>query len=277
MPEAAAPPPLASDVTARFVEFARACKAAARAVALYPGTHPAISVSLTRLVQAAQRLGDNAPFTLQVRATSLLLGGAAPQRPDPAIGELADVLYRQMIGALTVNPAADTESWRTMLLLLARTPEEVRSDGGIARLWATAGGPSLDVVEIDYAEVLREKQGEAATIDQIIEAAIAGPQVQLDEATLQALLAIVGEPEKFQQLLTELQSATSAGGIEARAAAFLNLVRNLTEYLAKTNADQLDGMLKQMGEAAAGFSLDGVVALLKHRDRPPAIAGTTDV
>ena len=55
MPEPAAPPPLASDVTARFVEFARACKAAARAVALYPGTHPAIGVSLTRLVQAAQR------------------------------------------------------------------------------------------------------------------------------------------------------------------------------------------------------------------------------
>ena len=277
MPEPVAPPPLTSDVTARFVEFARACKAAARAVALYPGTHPAIGVSLTRLVQAAQRLGDNAPFTLQVRATSLLLGGAAPQRPDPAIGELADVLYRQMIGALTVNPAADTESWRTMLLLLARTPEEVRSDGGIARLWATAGGPSLDVVEIDYAEVLREKQGEAATIDQIIEAAIAGPQVQLDDATLQSLLSIVGHPEQFEQLLTQLEASTAAGGIDAKTAAFLNLVRNLTEYLAKTNPEQLDGMLKQMAEAAAGFSLDGIVALLGQRDRPQAIAGTTDV
>jgi HEAT repeats len=277
MPEPVAPPPLASDVTARFVEFARACKAAARAVALYPGTHPAIGVSLTRLVQAAQRLGDNAPFTLQVRATSLLLGGAAPQRPDPAIGELAEVLYRQMIGALTVNPAADTESWRTMLLLLARTPEEVRSDGGIARLWATAGGPSLDVVEIDYAEVLREKQGEAATIDQIIEAAIAGPQVQLDDTTLQSLLSIVGHPEKFEQLLKQLEASTAAGGIDAKTAAFLNLVRNLTEYLAKTNPEQLDGMLKQMAQAAAGFSLDGIVALLGHRDRPQAIAGTTDV
>ncbi len=275
MAETAALPPLSPDVTARFVEFARACKAAARAVALYPGTHPAIGVSLSRLVQSAQRVSDNAPFTLQVRATSLLLGGAAPQRPDPAIAELAEVLYRHTIGALTVNPAADTNSWRTLLLLLARTPEDVRSDGGIAKLWATAGGPSLDLVEIDYAEVLREKQGDAATIDQIIEAAIAGPQIQLDDTTLQALLAIVGQPEKFQQLLAQL--ATAEGGIEAKTAAFLNLVRNLTEYLAKTNPDQLDGMLKQMGEAAAGFSLDGVVELLKHRDRPQAIAGTTDV
>lgn len=277
MAESAAPSPLSPDVTARFVEFARACKAAARAVALYPGTHPAIGVSLTRLVQSAQHLADNAPFTLQVRATSLLLNGAAPQRPDPAIGELADVLYRQMIGALTVNPAADANSWRTLLLLLSRAPEDVRADGGIARLWATAGGPSLDIVEIDYAEVLREKQGDAATIDEIIAAAIAGPQVQLDDEKLRALLAIVGEPEKFAQLLAQLESATGSGGIEAKTAAFLNLVRNLTEYLAKSNPDQLDGMLKQMGEAAAGFGLDGVVELLKQRDRPQAIAGTTDV
>ena len=67
-----------------------------------------------------------------------------PQQPDPAIGELAEVLYRHMIGAMTVNAAADADSWRTLLLLLARTPEEVRADGGIAQLWATAGGPSLD-------------------------------------------------------------------------------------------------------------------------------------
>jgi HEAT repeat protein len=277
MAESQAPTPLSPEVTARFAEFARSCKAAARAVALYPGTHPAIGVSLSRLVQAAQRLGDNAPFTLHVRATSLLLGNAAAQRPDPAIAELADVLYRHMIGALTVNPAADAESWRTLLLLLARTPEEVRSDGGIARLWGTAGGPSLDIIEIDYAEVLREKQGDAATIDQIIAAAIAGPQVQLDDTTLQSLLAIIGEPEKFQQLLAQLEASTEAGGIDAKTAAFLNLVRNLTEYLAKSNPEQLDGMLKQMGEAAAGFGLDSLVSLLKQRDLPPAIAGTTDV
>ena len=94
MAETATPSPLSPDVTAKFVEFARACKAAARAVALYPGTHPAIGVSLSRLVQSAQRLGDNAPFTLQVRANSLLLNGGAAVRPDPAIGELLDVARR---------------------------------------------------------------------------------------------------------------------------------------------------------------------------------------
>jgi hypothetical protein len=277
MPEPAAPPLLAPDATAKFAEFARACKAAARAVALYPGAHPAIGASLTRLVQATARLAETGPFTLQVRANSLLLNGAMPQRPDPAIAELAEVLYRHVIGAITVNAGADASSWRTLLLLLARTPEDVRSDGGIARLWATAGGPSLDIVEIDYAEVLREKQGDAATIDQIIAAALAGPQAQLDDTALQALLAIIGQPEKFQQLLAQLEAATAPGGMEAKTAAFLNLVRNLTEHLAKTNPEQLDSVLKQMGEVAAGFSLDGIVTMLAQRERPTAMAGTIDV
>src|SRR5437773_1620911 len=99
MAESTASAPLSADVTAKFAEFARACKAAARAVALYPGTHPAIGVSLSRLVLATQRLGDNGPFSLQARSSSLLLGGAPPQRPDPAIAELAEVLYRHLIGA----------------------------------------------------------------------------------------------------------------------------------------------------------------------------------
>ena len=75
---------------------------------------------------------------------------------------------------MTLNAGADAASWRTLLTLLARPPEDVRADGGIAHLWATAGGPSLEIKEIDYAEVLREKQGDAATIEHIIAAALAG-------------------------------------------------------------------------------------------------------
>ena len=149
MSEAAKIPTLPPETAAAFAEFARACKAAARAVALYPGTHPAIGVSLGRLAQATTRLAEKGAFRLQVRAGALLLDGGAAARPDPAIGELAEVLSRHTIGALTVTAAADAESWRTLLVLLARTPEEVRADGGIAHLWATAGGPSLELVEID--------------------------------------------------------------------------------------------------------------------------------
>lgn len=277
MTESVAPPTLAPDAAAKFAEFARACKAAARAVALYPGSHPAIGTSLSRLAHATTGLAEGGPFTLQLRTDSLLLNGALAQRPDPAIGELAEVLHRHMIGALTVNAAADADSWRTLLLLLARSPEDVRGDGGIGHLWATAGGPSLEIAEIDYAEVLREKQGEAATIDQIVAAAIGGPQMQLDDPTLEALVALVSDPQKLEQLMTQLEAATKSGGVDAKTAAFVTLLRGLAEYVARTSPDKLDSVFKQVSHVAGRFSADSMVTLLAQRERPEAMAGTINV
>jgi len=277
MTEPAKTPTLSPDASAAFAEFARACKAAARAVALYPGSHPAIGVSLGRLAQSTARLAENGPFRLEVRGSSLVLGGSAADRPDSSIGELADVLRRHTIGSLTVNAAADADSWRTLLLLLARTPEEVRADGGIAKLWATAGGPSLEIVEIDYAEVLREKEGEAATIDQIIAAALAGPQLELDDSTFEALVRIVNDPEKLRKLMSELEEAAGKGGAEPKAAAIMSLLHGLVEYVSRTTPDQLEQIFKKVATAAGAFSADTMAELLAQVDKPGAVAGTTNV
>ena len=277
MPEPATPPTLAPDASVRFAEFARSCKAAARAVALYPGQHPAIGASLGRLSQATSHLAASGPFRLQVRADSLLLDGALPARPDPAIGELAEVLYRHMIGALTVNSGADADSWRTLLLLLARSPEEVRADGGISHLWATAGGASLEIEEIDYAEVLREKQGQAATIDQILAAALGGAQLQLDDSAMRALVDIVGDRARLDELMSQLEKATSGKGMDVKTATFLSLLRGIADHVAHTSPEKLDAMFKQMGHAAGRLSAESMVALLAQRERPEAMAGAVDV
>src|SRR6266545_3575652 len=175
----------------RLAEFARACKAALRAVSLYPGGHPAIGSTLGRLTELTATLTSGGPFTLEVRPQAIRVNDAAPAKPDVAIVELSDVLRRQLVGTLTLNPGADTESWRTLLMLLSRPPDEVRGDGGIGSLWATAGGPSMEIVEIDYAEVLREKQGDAAAADRLIAAAISGAQLELDESGMRLLLDLV--------------------------------------------------------------------------------------
>ena len=162
---------LAPDVTAKVVEFARACKAAARAVSLYPSGHPAIGATLARLVETAAGAANGGALALEVHPGRLLVDGAAPARPDPALGELADLLHRHRIGSLVVRSGTDAETWRALLLLLARAPEENLADGGIARLWTRTGGPSVEIREIDYAEVLRQRAGAAAAvIDEVVAA-----------------------------------------------------------------------------------------------------------
>jgi HEAT repeat protein len=279
MPDPAAAPVLPPDPAARLAEFARTCKAAARAVSLYPGGHPAINVSLTRLAQAATRLTEQGPVELHVRSDELLVGEARLAKPDSSISELAALLHRQSIGMFTVNANVDDDAWRTLLLLLARPPEEVRADGGIAHLWTTAGGPSLDIREIDYGEVLRERHGVAATIDQIVAAAIQGPHLELDDVGMQSLLEIVRDPGKLQQLLAQLQTRASESpqGVELHIAALLTMVRGLVEYVSRAAPQDLNSVFEQLGQGARRLSVEAMISLLAERSRPEAMTGSVNV
>ena len=256
---------LPPDTGAALVEFARGCKAAARAVSLYPGQHPAIAASLTRLVQATGRLTLQGPLQLGVRSDTLLIGNAALAKPDQGVKELAELLHRHLIGALTINAGADADSWRTLLLLLSRAPEEVRSDGGIAHLWATAGGPSVEIREIDYAEVLREKKGSGATIDDIIAAALAGTPLQLDDEGLEALLAMLSDPAQVDELMARLDEAAQGQGADAKTAAIMNLLREIVAQAKKGDAQQFEDALRNLGHLAARLSTDEMLHLLTER------------
>jgi hypothetical protein len=270
-------PVLTPDAAARLAEFARACKAAARAVSLYPGGHPAITTSLARLAQVTTGLTAAGPYRLTVLAGRLLAGGSALPKPDSGVSELADLLHRHLIGGVVLNAGADAESWRTLLLLLARAPEDLRSDGGIRHLWATAGGPSIEIEEIDYAEVLREKQGLAAAIDQIVTAAAGGARLDLDESGMRLLLDIIQDTAKLDALMAELSTATEPHGASGQAAAFLNLLRGLSEWLAAHDPPRLETMFGEMGHAAGQLSADAMMSLLDQRRRPGAMAGSINV
>ena len=266
-----------ADDAARLAEFARACKAAARAVSLYPGAHPTIASSLSKLSETTARLSEGGPFRLQVASDRLTVNGAAPAKPDPAIGELASLLHRHFIGAMTLNPGADASSWRALLLLLARSPEDVRADGGIARLWTTAGGPSLEIQEIDYAEVLREKQGQEAALDEIIAAALGAPKLLMDDSGMQLLVAIVGDPARLRELMKKLEAASTEKGADAQSAAFLSILRGLADWIGRNDPEKLEAVMTSVSQAAGHLSADVMLQLLQERTRADGPSGARDV
>ena len=178
-----------------------------------------------------------------------------------------------------MNAGATADSWRTLLPAARAGSEEVRADGGIAKLWATAGGPSLEVTEIDYIEVLREKQGLAATIHSIIDAAMSGPTLTVDDAAMRAVLDIVGDPSKLKELMAQLEltAARSPQGVELQTAALLNIVRGLVDYVSRTNPHQLNDVFEQFGRGARHLSVEAMIALLSERQRPEAMSGSVNV
>ncbi|MBM3819012.1 MAG: hypothetical protein FJW14_08350 [Acidimicrobiia bacterium] len=257
--------PMSAEQGLALAEFARMCKAAARSVSLYPATHPAIQASLGRVIAAAAKLIPASDVTLTVLPGMLVIDGRAPVRPDPAIGELAELMHDRLIGSLRVERAADVQDWRAILLLLARPAEELIADGGIGRAWTGSGRSHFEIREIDYAEVLRERAGgDAAEWDRIIAFCLQGEAAGLDEGALATLMATLGDDSKFAELLDRLQSGEAGGGasVGQRAAALVQLIRKMTELAAGRGQDGPELVLQTAANAASRLTPEMLLALV---------------
>jgi HEAT repeat protein len=251
-----------------LADFARTCKAAARAVSLYPGAHPAIGTSLSRLVTSAARLARQGPVKLAVHRELLAIDGRSPLRPDPSIGELATLLHERLIGRLTVHPEADAEDWRALLLLLARSPDDLMAGGGIREAWTLTGRNHFEIQEIDYAEVLRERGGgEDVTWDRIIAYCLEGKKGVLDAGALTSLLEALADPVRFAKLVEQLQEAVGPDTtkVGVRVAALLQLMRTAIDA-ARTKGDaEVHRAFETIATSCARLSPEMMIGMLDRR------------
>jgi hypothetical protein len=281
-PSAASTPSLPLDPAeaTRLTEFARACKAAARAVVLYPAGHSAIGTTLGRIVQLTSPASLPAPMKITVLANGLQIGGRAPARPDASLAELATLLHDHLIGELTVKSGGDADAWRNFLLLLGRPSAEVRAEGGISRLWATTAGDHVELREIDYAEVLREKHGgDPAAWEHIIANCLLGDTtLDLDEEEAKILLEIASDAAKLGDLFADLEARAAEDQTPgARARAVLRLLREIMKAAKRTNPEGIDGVLRNMASAIGRVSPEMMVQLLSQsEDAMPDAAGIVD-
>jgi len=261
-PEDSAPPPLGPEDTTRLIDFARACKAAARAVVLYPAAHPAIAATLGRIVETTSERALPQALKLTVLPDGLLADGRAPGRQDQSIGELAVLLHDHLVGELTINPGGDRESWRQFLLLLGKPSASVRADGGIAQVWAATGAMNVELQEIDYAAVLRERSGgKSASWETIVSHCVSGGATALDESAIAELLGIASDADRVIELMNEVEGRTE-GGIAAKAASVMRMIRGFVSTVSKKDKDRVEPMLRNMAAAVGELSPDLLVGLL---------------
>jgi HEAT repeat protein len=252
---------------ARLTDFARACKAAARAVTLYPGGHPAIASLLGRIVDVASSATLQGPMRIGVLADTLLLDGVAPARADASLGELAMLLHDHVIGEITVHGGGDAEAWRHFLLLLARPSADVRAEGGISRLWTAMAGRHIALREIDFAEVLRDR-GDGAPVrwDDLIASCLHGTPQNLTGAVLHRFLQAVDDPAILMELIGELERQARRSGhtSDARSVALMRLLRRFLDAVRKHEPAQFDRAKQHVATAIGQLSPEMLLALLSH-------------
>jgi hypothetical protein len=261
---------LAADQAAALADFARACKGAARTVSLYPRTHPSIRMALDRLTVSTSRLVTGSDLTITVHPDTLLVDGRGPARADLAIGELAALLHERLVSHLTVDRVVNADDWHALLVLLAVSPEELLTRGGLARAFASNEGQHIAIREIDYAEVLRERGGRrAADWDHLITCCLNGGVSVFDERALTALLDAIADPDQFAELIERLQAAGAESGVTmgARAAALLEMLRAAMDALTARGQDP--SLALQTAAASLGrLTPDLVLALVAEGHHP---------
>jgi len=272
--------PLAAEDTTRLIEFARACKAAARAVVLYPAGHPAIGATLGRLVHLTAPDGLGAPLRITVLADGLRLDDQLPAKTDAALGEFAALLHDHQIGALVIHPGGDLEAWRQFLLLLGRAPADVRAEGGVARLWTTMAGRHVEIQEIDYAEVLRDHDGSgAAGWAEIIQHCLRGESTSFDEHVRRALLEAGADKAQLLELMAALDGKACDEGQDehARAAALVRLFDRVVRAVSAEEPGSVDAVLDNVASTLSQLSPDMMVAFLGQSQavtETPDLVGT---
>jgi hypothetical protein len=258
-------PLLDQDGSARLTDFARACKAAARAVSLYPSSHPAIRLSLARLVEAASRITAGGSVTLGVAPDNLLMNGAASPRPDQAVRETAALLHDHMIGLVTLHSSPDPDAWLPFLHILATSTDEVRTGGGIARLWAATGQRHLELQEIDYADILRERSGgQESRWTDIIRACL-NLDSPLDEETLRALMSACGDADRFSEFVLALEQSGEMS-MGSKASALIRMLRGVVDLVSRTDPNRIEPLLKSVAQGFGSLSPELLLELLSPED-----------
>jgi len=257
--------PLSADTSNKLLDLARACKAAARVVSMYPATHPAIQDALARITSAGTRAVGDGPFLITVMPDALFVGGRTLARPDQAVTELASMLHAHSVGELNIVGQLDAPAWHAFLVLIAQSPADIRDEGGITRAWEAGGGGPLEVRQIDYGEVLRERTGgENSDWENILAAYLAGEQTDLDDSMLSTLLEIANEP---QRLAAFVDSIVERGGQEGywlskQKAQLAKLLQALAAFITRSDPGQLDRVLRNIAASLPRMSPDMVMSLL---------------
>jgi len=262
---------LSPEETARILELARACKAAARAVLLYPSSHPAIGATVGRIVQTTSHEALHGPIKITVLPDEFRIDGRKPARDDQAVTDLAVLLHDHLIGEMVIQPGGDRDAWLGFLQLLGRSPESIRAEGGIARVWTTMAGRHIELREIDYSEVLRERRGtHSAAWDQIVSNCLQG-MATFDDSAMKELLELAGDADRVAEMMSTIETKAQ-GGISAKSAAVMRMIRGFVEAVTQKQPEMLGSTLTNVASAVGQLTPDMVMGLLAE---DAATAGQT--
>jgi hypothetical protein len=266
---------LAPDLVEGVTTLARTLVAAARHWTLYPENHPAVRASFERLATAIQQATSDTIFSLGITPDSLLIE-SFPVPSTAQVIEAARLLHDRDLLRLTFSGRVPPEAIAKLLRLLALDRETLRQRGGPEGVWRVDGDASITIEQIDYAQVLEDKEVHFERRHDDIWTSIVNSivtnQKAMDEIAQQRLLAIAQDPDQISDLATAViaHKCTPDGApmITTQAATVLAAFRHLASIVSVKAADKSDETMRNLATAASTLNPHVVMEMLQSDDDP---------
>jgi HEAT repeat protein len=267
MTQANPAPALSPDLVKQSIALARALSAAARNWALYPPEHPAVMASVRRLAEAVTHGAGGGAFMFGVTPKTLLVAGL-PLPEERPVTEAARLLHERYVLSVSFLADLPVNALERFLKVLAMSPEDLRSAGGPAQIWNADGHPGIAIEQIDYAEILEDKDiavpaDRKDDVWRSLVSSIVRGNHEFTELQQARLLEIAHNSFEIGELAAEVvepkRNLDGSPLITTQAATVLAVFRHLSGIVAVMEPERLPEVMRNV--AAATGALDPHVVL----------------
>jgi HEAT repeat protein len=263
---------LPPEVSRSVSVLARTLVAAARSWALYPPDHPAVRGSLDRLRSAIADANGGQPFNFGVTPESLLIAGVpVGGRDGGSIGEAARWLHDRDILELTFAGDIGVATLQKLLGILSEDSRVVRRRGGPAKVWAEEGDASVAIQQIDFSDVLQDREVTNAVRrkDDLWRSIVRGVldrRRPTDEPTQARLLEISGDVTAIGELAGDViaphHTPDGSPMLTSQAAAVVAAYRHLVGIVDVLSPERRQEVMQNIAAATANLNPQIVMQML---------------
>lgn len=210
--------------TRRIESVLRTLATALRSLRLYPPASPIPRQSVEAVHSAlAEYFSAGSPvLSLSLAREGFAVAGEPVGAQIPGTRELSDELREHGVAELDIMPEVTADEILGFLTETARGPEEVRADGGLAALVASAGVESIRVTDVYLTIVEQAAEPEQEDVEAFLQELASDP----DKFGAWFAAAALGDPAGFSDSLLELLLAAGPTGradmVRTLSAAFVN-------------------------------------------------------
>jgi len=264
-------PTLSPELVKHSIALARALSAAARNWALYPPEHPAVGASVGRLSEALKVSTAGAAFAFGVTPKTLLVAGL-PLPEEQPVAEAARLLHDRDILSVSFLGDVPADALHGFLKLLARSSEDLRGAGGPAEIWNADGHPAVAIEQIDYADILEDKEVGAPperrddVWKSLVNAIVLGNQ-EFNEAQQARFLEISHSAFDIGELAADVmepkRNLDGSPLITTQAATVLAVFRHLTGIVNVMEPERMGEVMRNVANATSAMDPHVVLQMMQ--------------